>query len=123
MTADPKAPIDRPDPWRIYVLFSETGTIRKWDFMPFEIDGVRATEFHSVSVHGLHTCSDVCDRPLCVAQREIASAEAEIARLRGIVMRQTIALQAIADPEPHEPADGMVCAIIARKALNQETDQ
>lgn len=53
----------------------------------------------------------------------IASAETEIARLRGIVMRQTIALQAIADPEPHEPADGMVCAIIARKALNQETDQ
>lgn len=109
-------------PWRIWVVFAGEH-IRKWDTKPFEIDGVRATEFQSASVHGLHTCSDVCDRPLCVARREIASAETEIARLRGIVMRQTIALQAIADPEPHEPADGAVCAAIARKALNQETDR
>lgn len=64
------------DPWRIYVLFSDAGTIRKWDFTPFEIDGVRAAEFHSVSVHGLHTCSETCDRPLCVMRRRVAELEA-----------------------------------------------
>ena len=52
------------------------------------------------------------------AEAEVQSAETEIARLRGIVLRQTIALQAIADPEPHEPADAVVCAAIARSALN-----
>lgn len=70
------------DPWRIYMLFSKTGTIRKWDTKPFEIDGVRATEFHSVSVHGLHTCSDACDRPLCVARRTIERLEREVEGLR-----------------------------------------
>lgn len=88
------------DPWRIYILFSDTGTIRKWDVKPFEIDGVRATEFHAASVHGLHTCSDTCDRPLCVLRRENERQHAEIERLREANGVLEDALQEVGDDYP-----------------------
>ncbi len=88
-----------PDP--IYIAWADNGHIRKWDRKPFEIDGVRATEFHVAHMAGLHTCSDACDRPACVLRREnahltaqLAEAEAEVARLRG-------ALQQAADQFAH----------------------
>lgn len=112
------------DPWRIYMLFSDTGTIRKWDVKPFEIDGVRATEFHAVSVHGLHTCSDTCDRPLCVARREIE-------RLREAVEKAASQFEyyershrqkGTHEAEAKARTNGLF-ALEMRQALNQETDQ
>lgn len=103
MTADPKALIERPDPWRIYVVFSESGSaIRKWSDEPFEIDGIRATEFHVAHMAGLHTCSDSCDRPACVLRRENERQQAENVRLREALRlaRVTLAFQ------PHPMTSG-----------------
>lgn len=66
----------QPPPWRMFVVFSDSGNIRKWSREPFEVNGARADEFQLARVAGVHTCSDACDRPLCVARREIAALKA-----------------------------------------------
>jgi len=77
----------------------------------------QAKEIERLTLNGIHTCSDECQRPLCVARRENARLREAIGAL--------LACPAIADGNHNEPAwaDPDTCAAEsrARAALKEDT--
>jgi hypothetical protein len=49
--------------------------------------------------------------------RHLELLNARIARLEGALAEAKISLNAIGHPEPHDPPDAHICAVIARGAL------
>jgi hypothetical protein len=54
------------------------------DRLMAERDGL-ARDVKRLTINSIHTCHDLCERPMCVAQREMDRLTAEVSRLRGLL--------------------------------------
>lgn len=73
-----------------------------------------------LATHGIHTCHEHCQRPLCVVTRERDALDAKLARVREIAGPAVKAIAESSDEDGRIPTVGIIALTLAMKAVMRE---